>query len=233
MATTLWVPGTAGVRSSIWEPGGGPTPITTVYFLDTFTGTGALIDHTPDVAPDGFVYVNNGSGPDSTLELTGTGNVQCAPIGYGTSATVQAIYSPAMEFTYPYSITLIGRPTDDLGLSISNLYLQAPDFSFVIMSIGQNGIGADPPWYVEVEVQSQAGGYRYFYLPQATAAEHTLVLTITSEEATLTIDGSDKAVDSSFEGPMFNSIETFYVLVDGDDPVPHGYISEIRIESTS
>ena len=205
-------------------------PLTTI-FRDTFTGTGAITAHTPDTGPAGLTYTDTGSGPNTTLVLDGTGRVTTVPVGYATGGGALANYSPSIELVFPYTITFTGRPTDTLVSSLTSLRLDSPGGLFILLTINHNA--GSPTWSISVEVDGGAGGYLFFSQSNGSAAEHVLALTVTATFAALTVDGVAVAPSSSTVGAMPSVFSSFEFWVDGDDPVPHAYIDEIRIEDSS
>lgn len=129
----IWV-----VTASSEVRGGGElpqTPSIATYFLDTFTGSGLLTSHTPDVAPSGFAWaiasefspvgltLNNAGGLVNTGDGSENNSNTFTPMALGTHwraeltasvANGYADYLPKVEVTLRF-----GDSSTDIRLSIT------------------------------------------------------------------------------------------------------------------
>lgn len=139
------------------------SPTTTALFLENFDGTGDIRDHTPDVAPDGFVWALE---PDiflSTLTLLGDGSARSADAGNdGQVTSVSSSPALAIELTETFSVGMTATPSPAGGDDDEQVRFQIRDgaqIRYLFMSmfptplslttttarfeIGYNGIGSN------------------------------------------------------------------------------------------
>jgi hypothetical protein len=105
-------------------PAPAPPPPAAAQFLDTFNGTaGPLSDHSPDVAPTGFVWADNS--PGNNLQLDGTGNLT-NPANDATEGFSAGSWSP-IGTTFPFTLEFISTMEDGAGADFSSTYFYAED----------------------------------------------------------------------------------------------------------
>jgi hypothetical protein len=162
-----------------WGPDNGDEDV----FLDTFQGAEgeSIVDHTPDVAPEGFAY-NLLTG---AIDLTGDGQIEATGGADGQAGTDTSSPPIALTLNYPFSASLTGT---QIGVESSetvtfDIALNSGPTDMVRIAIGWLPDGGYGVYITDGDNQIVK------FVATEDIGEHTATCVFDGEQCFLTVDG--------------------------------------------
>lgn len=187
-------------------------------FLDTFTGTGELDVHTPEV---GGIWMTGPDGwPISSWSLTGSGQVQHDIIpGTGTIATVQRFQSATDEYALEIDFTVSSAALVDGEFHIhlkDEATNDSTDVEFTVWTSGAASGGS-------VRIGDSSGTlFSDSSIPELGTltrdVQHTLRMEVAAGEHRFLIDDVEVATSTIPQTLVYPRVELEYVIFAGGSP---------------